>query len=398
MKNAQARLLRRILVAAVGAALLAMALWPGTLRVDSAVVARGTVRESFEAEGRTRLRERYVITAPLAALARRLTLEPGDAVQAGQPLVALDPVAAPTLDPRSLAQARAQLAAAESQLQAAGAEAAAADSAAALARSELARIRALAAQGMAPPQALQQAETAAQRSELSAQGARYRESTARHQLQAARAVLTAAGAGRGGGAVVLESPASGVVLKRSYQSAHAVQAGETLLEIGDPAALEVEVDVLSSDAVRLQPGQPVELTRWGGGPALAGSVRRVEPGAFTKVSALGVEEQRVWVMVTLASPREQWRQLGEGYRVLARFVLQQADAALFVPSSAVFREPGSDSWQVFRVAAGKARLQAVGIGLQGEGRTVVTSGLAEGDRVVLHPQRELSDGARVRTP
>lgn len=397
MKNGKARGLRYTLLAIVGVALLAMALWPETLRVDSAVVERGTVRDSFEAEGRTRVRDRYVITAPMAALARRLALEPGDRVQAGQPLVTLDPVATPTLDARSRAQSAAQVAASEAQAQAAAAEARAADSAATLARAELERLQPLARQGMVTAATLQQAEIALQRSELAAQSARFRHATAQHQWQAARAALTAAGPG-GGAALVLEAPVAGVVLKRNYQSARAVQAGEALLEIGDPAALEVEVDVLSADAVRLQEGRPVELSRWGGGPALAGRVRRVEPGAFTKVSALGVEEQRVWVMVTLSSPREQWERLGEAYRVQARFVLQQADDVLFVPGSAVFRRPDGQGWAVFRIAGGRARLQPVEIGLQGEGRSVITHGLAVGDRVVLHPPRELSDGARVRQP
>lgn len=393
MKNGKARALRLILIAATGAALLALALWPETLRVDSAPVELGRVRETLEAEGRTRVRERHVIAAPMAAQARRLTLEPGDPVKAGEALLTLEPLATPALDARSRAQAEAQIEAASAQRLAAAAEARAADSAAALARAELLRQQGLAAQGMVSPAALQQAETAAQRAELAAQGARFREATAGHQWQAAQAALTAAGPG-GRAALVLTAPLDGVVLRRHYQSARSVQAGEPLLEIGDPRALEVEVDVLSADAVRLRPGQAVELTRWGGEPALEGRVQRIEPGAFAKVSALGVEEQRVWVIVELLSPRERWQRLGEGYRVLARFVLAQQDDALQVPTSAVFRQPDGSA-ALFRIEGGRARLQPVELGLQGEGRSAIRRGLSQGDRVVLHPPRELEDGARV---
>ena len=263
----------------------------------------------------------------------------------------------------------------------------------ALARAERGRQQALAAQGMVSAAALQHAETAAQRADWAAEGARFREGMARFQLQAAQAALAAAGPG-GQAAMVLHAPADGVVLKRHYESARTVLPGDPLLEVGDPTALEVEVDVLSTDAVRMQPGQAVDLSRWGGGPTLNGAVRRIEPGAFTKVSALGVEEQRVWVIVDLLSPREQWERLGEGYRVLARFVLRQADAVLQVPSSAVFKQADVQP-MVFRIAGGRVHLQPVTIALQGEGRVAVTNGLNAGDRVVLHPPRQLEDGSRV---
>ena len=160
------------------------------------------------------------------------------------------------------------------------------------------------------------------------------------------------------------------------------------------------MDVLSSDAVRLSKGAVVELLRWGGGPVLQGAVARVEPGAFTKTSALGVEEQRVWVTVELLSPREQWSALGEAYRVHARFVLRSADGAVTIPSGALFRPTGDgeDRWAVFRVEGGKARLREVCIGLQGEGRVQITEGLNADDEVVLHPPRDLSDGQRVKAP
>ena len=404
-RNWRARALRIGLVAGVGALLVALALWPTTVRVDSTVAKTDTVRETFEAEGRTRVRDRYVITAPLAGTIRRIDLSAGDAVKAGQALVTLDPVATPTLDARTRAQAQAQLAAAEAQLATAEAEEGAAREAASLARSELQRQEALAAQSMVSQQALQQARTLQERADWQARSARFQVATAKHQVSAAQAVLQPGGPqGAAPGTTAIRSPVDGVVLRRHAQSARPVQAGEPLLDIGDPAALEVEVDVLSSDAVRLNKGAAVELLRWGGGPVLQGAVARVEPGAFTKTSALGVEEQRVWVTVELLSPREQWSALGEAYRVHARFVLRSVDGAVTIPSGALFRPTGGDQggnkdrWAVFRVEGGKARLRDVRVGLQGEGRVQVTNGLNAGDEVVLHPPRELSDGQRVKAP
>lgn len=393
-----ARLLRYGAVAAVLIALATMALWPKALRVDTAVVARGDIALTLEAEGRTRLRERYTLTAPVAAIARRLNLQPGDPVRVGQVLVTLDPVAAPTLDARHRAELVAQAAAAQAQMLAAQAEARSAQAAAQLALAEWQRLRPLAEQGMVSREALQRAATARDRAELDASGAGFREATARHQLDAARAALRPGGpegtSTRPG--LTLRSPVDGVLLRRHFESARPVQAGDPLLDLGDPSALEIEVDVLSADAVRLNPGMPVDLLRWGGAPALRGEVARVEPGAFTKTSALGVEEQRVWVIVRLLSPRAQWERLGEAFRVNARFVLQTATDVTHVPASAVFRH--GEGWAVFRVSGGRAERVAVALGLNAGDQIEVRSGLAVGDAVVLHPPRELGDSSRVVQP
>jgi len=390
------RRLRYLVVAAIVFGLVAMALWPAATLVDSVVVAYGPVRESFEAEGRTRVRDRYVITAPVAAVARRLTLQPGDAVAAGAVLVVLDPVVAPTLDARSLAEAEARLAAARARHAAAREDARAAEAAAQLARAEAARLAALARQGMATRENAERADTARLRAEREADGARFRLATAAHEVDAARAVLAHGSRDEAQEAALeLTAPAGGVVLRRHFESARPVQPGDALLEIGDPAAMEVEVDVLSSDAVRLREGMRVELVRWGEHHALAGHVRRIEPGAFTKVSALGVEEQRVWVIVDLDSPRAQWARLGEAYRVNARFIVREADAVLRVPVSAVFRH--RDGEAVFRLDGGRARLTPVSTGLAGEGWVEIRDGLAADEHVIVHPDRELDDGARVRS-
>ena len=389
------KLLRYAAAGAIVAALVAVAAWPSAHLVDSGTAAIGAVRETVEAEGRTRLRDRYVITAPVAAMARRLELEPGDAIESGQVLVVLDPVTAPTLDTRSRAEAVARLEAARARLAAAREQTRAAEAVSSQLRAEATRQRELLTRELVAAEAAERIVAAALRAEREAASAKFQEATARHEVTAAEVVLARGSRDQPGGAALeLAAPVSGVVLRRYYESARPVQTGEPLLEIGDPAAMEVEVDVLSADAVRLRDGMTVELLRWGGAPPLAGRVRRVEPGGFTKFSALGVEEQRVWAIVEIASPRGEWTSLGDAYRVNARFILQEARGVLRVPSSATFSEDGGAA--VFRIDGARGRLTKIEPGIEGEGWVEVKRGLEAGDRVVLHPDRKLSDGQRVR--
>ena len=391
----RARIVRIVLFAAVVGALLLALLWPSAQLVDSASVDRGAVVDSVDAEGRTRLRDRYVITAPVAAIARRLELEPGDPVKTGQVLVMLDPIAAPTLDARSRAEAQARIDAAEDRLASAREAARSADEAATQAAAEAARMKALVVQRLVAAEVSERAATNSARAQRDAASAHFLVATAEHDLQAARAVLSFhQGPGVPGAGLELKAPVTGVVLRKHYESEHPVQAGESLLEIGDPDGLEVEVDVLSTDAVRLRPGMAVELLRWGEARPLSGKVSRIEPGGFTKVSALGVEEQRVWVIVELTSPRAEWERLGEAYRVNARFVLNTVEGALRVPSSAVFRHANGHA--VFRIDGGRARLTPIQLGIEGGGLSEIRSGLSQGDVVIIHPDRTLEDGDRVR--
>jgi HlyD family secretion protein len=376
-------------------ALVAVTFWPAAKLVDSGAVDRGPIRETVDAEGVTRLHDRYVIAAPVAAMARRLQLEPGDAITAGQILVVLDPVTAPTLDARTRAEAKAGLAAARARLGAAREEAKAAAAVAGQLRAESERQQALALNRLVATEAAERAETAFLRGEREAASARFREATALHEVRAAQAVLARdTGEQPYEAALELRAPVAGIVLRRHYESARPVQAGEALIEIGDPAGMEVAVDVLSADAVRLREGMRVELLRWGESQVLLGRVRRVEPGGFTKFSALGVEEQRVWVMVEIASPRVEWSRLGEAYRVNARFVLREAADVLRAPASAVFRRDKGEA--VFRIDGSRARLVTVRTGLQGGGLVEILEGLQAGDRLIVHPDRELKDGSRVR--
>lgn len=392
--STRARLVRWLLALLVVSALMAMLLWPKATLVDTARVTQGPVRDVVEAEGRTRLRDRYVITAPIAANARRLELEPGDAVQSGQSLVTLEPMAAPALDARSRAEAVARIAAARGRAAAAREAASAAAAQARQARADANRTQRLKRDQLVSAATADQARVAAEQAERETNSARFLEATARHELSAAQAVLTHGSGERGSSVLQLTSPVAGVVLRRHFESARPVQPGEPLLEIGDPDGLEIEVDVLSADAVRLRPGMHVELVRWGETQPLQGRVRRIEPGGFTKVSALGVEEQRVWVIVDITSPHAQWHHLGEAYRVNARFMLREANDTLRIPASAVFFDDGATA--VFRVEQGKARRTPVVIGLQGEGLADVRQGLKSGDVVIVHPDRSLSDGDRVR--
>jgi HlyD family secretion protein len=392
--STRARALRWLLALLVVGALVALLLWPKATLVDTARVARGPVREVVEAEGRTRLRDRYIITAPIAATARRLELEPGDAVQVGQTLVTLEPMAAPALDARARAEAQARIAAARGRWAAAREAAAARAAQARQARADADRMQRLKRDQLVAAATADQARVAAEQAEREANSAGFLEATARHELSAAQAVLAHGSGERGSGVLQLTAPVAGVLLRRHFESARPVQSGEPLLEIGDPDGLEIEVDVLSADAVRLRTGMGVELVRWGEGQSLQGRVRRIEPRGFTKVSALGVEEQRVWVIVDITSPHTQWQHLGEAYRVNARFLLREANDTLRIPTSAVFVD--GDAAAVFRIEQGKARRTPVVIGLQGEGWADVRQGLSVGDAVIVHPDRALSDGGRVR--
>lgn len=392
----RARLLRYSVFALVLAALAWLALRPVPVPVDTVAVERGAVTDSVEAEGRTRLVDRYLITSPIAAQARRQQLEVGDAVAVDQVLVVLDPLPAPALDPRSRAEAQARAEAAQSRLRGAEQDLASALAAATQAAQDLERAESLATRELVARDAVEHARTLRERAAREAESARFRRATAAHELEAARAALALGSRARSDEpALELTAPVDGVVLRRHFESSRPVQAGEPLIEIGDPAAMEVEVDVLSADAVRLRDGMPVQLQRWGDAEPLQGRVRRVEPAGFTKVSALGVEEQRVWVIVEITSERERWLRLGDAYRVNARFEIERREPVLRVPGSALFR--GDDGgWAVFRVDGGRAVHTPVVPGLQGDGYSEITEGLSEGERVVVHPDRALADGRRVR--
>lgn len=363
--------------------------------VDTATVKRDHFQITVEEEGRTRLPDRYRVAAPMAGHLNRVLLEPGDSVEQGQELFSLNPAAADALDARSRAQAEASLARAESALSSAQAQIDVAQARNDLAQTELERVRRLVASDHLPREQLDRAQAEARGAQANLQSARFGVEVARHERANAEAVLNVAGGAYREEPLAINSPISGIVLQRERQSEGRVQAGEVILTLGDLNRLQVEVDLLSQDAVRLRPGMRVELERWGGDQALPARVRRVEPAGFTHISALGVEEQRVWVIVDFEQEREHWQALGDGYRVEARFVVWEDTEVLQAPASALFRE--GDTWATYVLENNRAVRREVEPGQRSGLMAEIRSGLEPGERVILHPGQDLTPGTRVQT-
>jgi len=382
------------LLAVVIVALLGWGLWPEPVMVESASVSRGPLTISVEEEGRTRVIDRYVIAAPVDGVTCRVELNVGDPVTEGEVLLGIAPMESPSLDARSHAEAEARRAAAESALRAAREQASAAEEAANLAARELERVEPLLQKGLIARDVYDRARTNANAAAADLRSAHFRVDVAEYEAAAARSVLEYEGHESEIRSVPVKSPINGRILKVAHECAGPVRTGEPLLEVGDPTALEIEVDVLSADAVKIKPGMQVHFDRWGGDGDLEGTVRTVEPVAFTKISALGVEEQRVLVISDFTSPPEQWRSLGDGYRVEARFVLWHSDGVLQVPASSLFRH--RDGWAVFRIEDNRVHLRPVVIGRRNGLVAEIVDGLAEGESVVNHPGDEVEDGVRVR--
>jgi HlyD family secretion protein len=382
--------------AAVTTALIAVLLAPEPVAVDLAKVGRGSLRVTLDHEGKTRVHDRFLISAPVQGRVLRIELRAGDPVEAGRTVLATFAPAAPVpLDLRSRAEARARVAAAVAAFARARAERDQAEAEAHLARTELERRGRLARDGIVAPQDLDVAESTARSREAALAAAESAASAARHDLEAAQASLLEPQAPRSGGVVLsLRSPVDGVVLRRLQESEAVVAAGEPLVEVADSSDLEVVSDYLSTDAVRIRPGMRVAIDRWGGDAPLPGHVRRVEPSGFLKVSALGVEEQRVNVVIDFDDRKAASSVLGDGYRVETEVVTWEGEAVLQVPTGALFRN--GDDWAVFRFAGGRARLSPVRIGHRGALDVEVESGLREGEVVIEHPSESVSDAVRVR--
>ncbi|TVP92111.1 MAG: HlyD family efflux transporter periplasmic adaptor subunit [Pseudomonadaceae bacterium] len=367
---------------------------PPAILVDTAYVSEDSFRLLVEEEGRTRVADRYEVSAPVDGLLGRVTLEPGDQVARGDALFRISPLQVAPLDARSQAQAEANLARAEAALQATRSQVDSEQARLELAVSEYRRIERMVAGGHMPQERLDQIASERRRATASVRSVNFAVDVARFERDNAQAMLAVAVGEQGAEPVAVNAPVSGRVLTRLRQSEGAVQAGMPILVLGDLASLEVEVDVLSADAVRLRPGMTVELERWGGDSMLPGRVRRIEPAGFTKVSALGVEEQRVWVIVELDAPETRWEGLGDGFRVEARFVLWAADEVLQAPTSALFRR--DQQWGSFVVENGRAVYRQVEIGRRSGLKTEVVDGLAVGEVVILYPGQDMQDGGRVR--
>ena len=381
------------LVAAVAtvAIILAVALWPSATEVDEAAVAQGPMQVTIDEEGETRVRERFMVSAPVSGTVERIELEPGDRVVRGKTLVArLRPAASPLIDLRTQAERRAAVDAARAAVGQAQAERERAIAARGRLESTVRRLESLLKSGAVSSDELEAAQTALKSGEEAVRAAEFALARATHELDLARARLTPSSAG--GGTVNVLAPVNGVVLKRLRESTSVIPVGEPLLEIGDPGSLEIVADLLSTDAVRVPRGAPVIIDQWGGAQPLSGRVRRVEPSGFMKVSALGVEEQRVNVIVDFSDEVEP-ASLGDGYRVEVRIVTWREDSVLKVPVGALFRR--GEDWAVFLIDNGRAREQKVQIGQRNDREAQVLQGLTEGRSVILHAPDTLTDGARV---
>src|SRR5690554_822453 len=384
------------LMAALIVVTFAFILRPEPVWVDLSTAQRGPLEVTVLEEGKTRVKDRYLVSSPVTGFVHRLELDVGDTVIPGELLTLIDPMPASILDVRSRAEAEARVAAARSALQSIRQKAAAAEADADFSQQEYQRLLALKPSSFVSDEQLQQARTTAARAQAILRSARFDEEVASHELAAAQTRLQVSSAANGGKPaerVAVRSPIHGAVLGLVRKSEGIVQAGEPLLKLGDPGTLEVVVDVLSFDAVKLEPGLATRLTGWGG-PTLDAVIRRVEPVGFEDVSALGVEEQRVKVIADMLSPHERWQLLGDGYRVDAEFILWQAEDALQVPASALFRH--NNGYAVFKVTGDRANIQPVETGPGNGLSTVILVGLNEGDRVVRHPGRDLDDRDRIR--
>jgi HlyD family secretion protein len=383
---------RVIAVILIIAGILAVALWPTAVDVDIARAVQGPMQVTIDEEGETRVRDRFVVSAPVAGRVERIELEPGDPVVRGKTIVArVTPAAAPLIDTRTQAELTAAVEAARDAVGQAQAERARAAAAQVRARSTVGRLEALVSAGAISHDELEAAQTTLRSAEESLRAAEFTVARGEHELQLARARLKPSSPG--GPAVAVVAPVDGVVLKRLRESASVVPVGEPLLEIGNPGNLEIVSDLLSTDAVRVAPGNAVIIEQWGGSEPLEGRVRRVEPSGFMKVSALGVEEQRVNVIIDFGDETDAGK-LGDGYRVEVRIVIWSVKSTLKVPSGSLFRR--GDDWAVFVLDNDRARLQLVKIGQRNDREGQVLEGLSEGQTLVLHPPDTLTAGTRVR--
>jgi HlyD family secretion protein len=382
---------------AAGAAAVAALAWafaPRPVEVETAVIRQGRFEQAIEEDGRTRLKDRYTISAPVSARLERISLREGDCVAAGDVVAHLRPVMSPMVDERSANEAQARVRAAAAGVQAASAKVARGRIAVQEARLDQERSEQLAAAGFVSASRLDVAR-------LALDGAR-RElemATAQHQVavqeqaQAAAVLRPLTGAGGTARMLSVRSPVAGVVLKVTQPSEATLPAGAALLDVGDPQRMEVLSELLTTDAVLAQPGRRVVIERWGG-PPLEGVVRLVEPAAFTKVSALGIEEQRVNTLIDITSPPQAWQALGDGFRVVVRVITHSVDQALLVPVGALF--PHGQGLAVYRLDGNRARLQPVDVGGRNGTDAWVRGGLAPGQQVIVFPPAAVVDGQRIR--
>ena len=387
------RLLKIGIAVIVLAAIGFWAFAPTAVPADFGEVVRGSLQVTVNEEGRTRVRDRFVVSAPLPGRMQRIELEPGDPVVAGKTVVArFQPTDPALLDVRTRAELDARVRAAESALGSAQADRERIRAELKFAEADLARARQLVEQKVISEREAEGAQREAEALARALESAEFAVNTARHQLEVARASLIQTRGGRSA-AIPLYSPIDGVVLRRLQESETVVPTGQPLIEIGDVGDLEIVSDLLSSAAVQVEPGQPVLIEQWGGDHALNGRVRLVEPSGFTKISALGVEEQRVNAIIDFVDPPEARPNIGDGYRVEVRIIVSSRENVLKVPTSSLFRHEAE--WAVYVVENGRAVRRLVKVGERNGLEAEIIGGLTEGERIIVFPSDAVSDGVAV---
>jgi HlyD family secretion protein len=397
MNVALRRKLFVIIIIAVVVLATVYGFFPKAVEVDLADVTRGPLQVTIEEEGRTRLKDRFVITAPTAGYLERVKAKVGDPVEKGQGIIVLDPLRSPVLDSRNRAEATATITAAEATLNAAIAKESAAAADADYMEKRLERLKNLYAKGSIAKDQFDQIEAETKKARAIQRSAKAAVEVSRSELERAKTLLQNFGSVKKTASqnkVYVSSPVSGNIFRIYKESEGAVNVGEPLMEIGNSKSLEIRVEVLSSDAVKIKPGTSVFMKRWGGEGTLTGVVRIVEPAGFTKISILGVEEQRVLVIADITSPVEMWRSLGDAYRLEAHFVVWEGKDVLQVPAGALFRV-GND-WAVFVSEKGRAVKKLVKIGQRNAMAAEIISGLTENEKVIAHPDDTIGDGTRIK--
>ncbi|MCC7487385.1 MAG: HlyD family efflux transporter periplasmic adaptor subunit [Burkholderiales bacterium] len=387
----------KLLLATGLAAVAALAVWalePRPITVELAQVARGAFEQGVADDGRTRVRERYVVHAPLAGRLDRIRLKAGDPVKRGEVVALLSPSVPALLDARSVRELSARVGAAEAQLARSRADLARVSAQREQAKADLERQSRLSREGFVSPAVLEQAELALRTAERTVDAARFGEEAAGHELAQARAALSRYRSGDAGAKWEVLSPVTGAVLKVVQESEGNVALGAALLELADSRSLEAVVDVLSQESVAIRPGMPARIELGRGVAPLAARVRLVEPAAFTKFSALGVEEQRVNVVLDFAEPLDRVRTLGDGFRVEATIVTRRVEGAVKAPLGALFRD--GEGWAVFVSEGERAVKRPVRAPQRNGTEALVEEGLTPGEKVVLYPPDALKDGARIR--
>jgi len=394
---------RKVIVGAIALLLLALLVWafmPKPAEVEIATVTQGRFERTVQEDGKTRVRDRYLVSTPLMGRVARIHLKQGDTVKMDDAVATLWPVAPSLLDERSRAEQVARIGAMQASVAKAQANVERARAALEQIRADFKRSETLAQLGFVSPNQNETERLNVRLREKELESARQDEAAARYELEQSNVALkqfspsTSSKTDRPQHAFEVKAPVSGKVLKVQTQSEGIVTAGTPLMELGDPAQLEVVVDILTEDAAPIKPGTPVQLTNWGGPDVLQGQVRLIEPAAFTKVSALGVEEQRVNTIVDITSPPATWSMLGDGFKVDVRVLVQVVENAIKVPVSALF--PMGARSALFVLDKGHARLREIEVAARNGVEAWVKSSLPPGTQVIVYPDTKLRDGDRVK--